>query len=428
VTISGLVAQLVAYPIGCAWARWVPLGVLNPDRKFNIKEHALITIMANVSFGSAGASQIIEAIVKFYNLPSQGGFEVLLMVTTQLFGFGLAGMFYPILVPPAKLLWPGILSNAALFSTLHSQTNVIANGWKIPRLRFFLYVFTIGGIWYLLPGFFFTALSYFTFICWISPTNVTVNQLFGQYSGLGMSMLTFDWAQVVYANQSPLLTPLWAGLNVFGGFVIFFWIICPILYYTNTWYSAYLPIMSPSTYDNTGKVYNTSRILDHNAELDISAYQNYSPMFLPASFALTYGVAFANLTGIFVHLFLNHRDILSSSWKGDGKKDIHARLSARYERIPWWWFVGFTVMVFILTIVANVVWRTDLPIWAVFLSFILPLIYFVPVAIIKALTNISTNQLNLITEFIGGYAFLGKPVANMVFKFYGYVGLAQGIE
>jgi OPT family small oligopeptide transporter len=406
----------------------MPLGLLNPDRKFNIKEHALITMMANVSFGSAGASQIIEATVKFYNLPSQGGFDVLLMITTQLFGFGLAGMFYHVLVPPANLVWPGVLSNAALFSTLHSRSNTIADGWKISRLRFFLYVFAAGAIWYLLPGFLFTALSYFTFICWIVPNSVVVNQLFGQSSGLGMSMLTFDWAQVVFANQSPLLTPFWAGLNVFGGFVLFFWIVCPIIYYTNTWYSAYLPIMGSNTYDNTGQMYNTSRIMENSAEVDINAYRNYSPMFLPVSFALTYGVAFANLTGIFVHLFLNHWDIISRVWKGGEKKDIHGRLSAVYEQAPWWWFAGFTVCIFALSIVVNVVWRTNLPIWAIFLSFILPLLYFVPVAIIKALTNISTNQLNLVTEFIGGYAFLGKPVANMAFKFYGYVGLAQGLE
>ena len=45
-----------------------------------------------------------------------------------------------------------------------------------------------------------------------------------------------------------------------------------------------------------------------------------------------------------------------------------------------------------------------------------------------ATTNISSNQLNLITEFIGGYAFLGRPLANMIFKFYGYVAVSQGLE
>jgi hypothetical protein len=36
--------------------------------------------------------------------------------------------------------------------------------------------------------------------------------------------------------------------------------------------------------------------------------RDYSPMFLPAGFAITFGVAFANLTGIFFHIALYHQD------------------------------------------------------------------------------------------------------------------------
>ncbi|KAG2416882.1 hypothetical protein HFD88_008099 [Aspergillus terreus] len=428
VTISALVAQLVAYPVGCAWAHWVPLGWWNPDRYFNIKEHALITIMANVSFGSAAATQIIEAMVKFYHMPSQGGFEILLVITTQMFSFGLAGLASRWLVGPASMIWPQVLSNAALLSTLHSRTNFVADGWSIPRLRFFLLVLTGGIAWYFLPGYLFTGLSTFTFVCWIAPHNVVLNQLFGQKTGLGMSVLTFDWAQVVYANQSPLLVPFWAGLNVMGSFALFFWLLCPILYYTNTWYAAYLPMLSPDTFDNRGRPYDTRRVLRPDASVDPDAYRAYSPMFLPIGYAVTYGVAFANLTGIFVHIGLYHGRDLWDQWHGRYQQDIHARLMRAYRDVPWWWFVGVTVLMFALSVVTNEVWDTGLPAWAVLLAFLLPMLYFVPIAIIKAITNISSNQLNLITEFIGGYAFLGRPVANMAFKFYGYVAVSQGLE
>ncbi|KAL4948144.1 OPT oligopeptide transporter protein-domain-containing protein [Aspergillus filifer] len=428
VKISALVAQLVAYPIGCAWARWMPLGWLNPDRRFNIKEHALITIMANVSFGSAAATQIIEAMVKFYRFPSQGGFQVLLCITTQMFGFGVAGMVSRWLVEPATMIWPQVLSNAALLSTLHSKSNKIADGWTISRQKFFLFVFVGGAVWYFVPGYLFTALSYFSFICWAAPDNIVVNQIFGQKSGLGMSLLTFDWAQVVFANDSPLLVPFWAGLNVMGSFALFFWILVPILYYTNTWYSAYLPLFDANTFDNTGRMYDTHRVMKHDGTVDVEAYRHYSPMFIAVGFAVTYGVAFANLTGIFVHTALYHGRDLIQQWKGRHKKDVHSRLMESYAPVPWWWFGGVTLLMFILSIITNEVWHTRLPAWAVLLAFILPIIYFIPVGIIKALTNITSNQLNLITEFIGGYAFLGKPVANMTFKFYGYVTVSQGLE
>lgn len=406
----------------------MPLGRFNPDRHFNIKEHALITIMANVSFGSAAATQVIEAMVKFYGMPSKGGFEILFTITTQMFGFGLAGMASRWLVGPATMIWPQVLSNAALLSTLHSRSNALADGWIITRLRFFLLVFIGGAVWYFLPGYLFTALSSFTFICWIAPQNVVLNQLFGQRTGLGMSVLTFDWAQVVFANQSPLLVPFWAGCNVMGSFALFFWLLCPILYYTNTWYSAYLPMLNPNTFDNRGRPYIVERVMNPDGSVNQEAYQSYSPMFLPAGYAVTYGVAFANLTGIFVHIALYHGKDLWEQWKGRNQKDVHSRLMQSYVHVPWWWFGAVTISMFVLSIVTNEVWHTDLPAWAVLLAYLLPAVYFIPIGIIKAVTNITSNQLNLITEFIGGYAFLGRPVANMAFKFYGYVAVSQGLE
>jgi hypothetical protein len=62
--------------------------------------------------------------------------------------------------------------------------------------------------------------------------NVVVNQLFGVTTGLGMGILTFDWSQILYAGN-PLNVPWWAQVNVGISFVVIYWIIVPILYYTN---------------------------------------------------------------------------------------------------------------------------------------------------------------------------------------------------
>jgi len=56
-------------------------------------------------------------------------------------------------------------------------------------------------------GYLFEALSVFSFICWAAPNNVPVNQLFGVRTGLGMSVLTFDWTQVTWIG-SPLMGEL----------------------------------------------------------------------------------------------------------------------------------------------------------------------------------------------------------------------------
>jgi hypothetical protein len=41
----------------------------------------------------------------------------------------------------------------------------------------------------------------------IAPNNVVVNNLFGCINGLGMGILTFDWATISYVT-SPLVTPV----------------------------------------------------------------------------------------------------------------------------------------------------------------------------------------------------------------------------
>lgn len=83
-----------------------------------------------------------------------------------------------------------------------------------------------------MTGFLFTALSYFSWACWIGPRNRIINQLFGIRTGLGMSILSFDWSQISWPG-SPLVTPWWAEVNIIVGFLLFYWILVPILYYTN---------------------------------------------------------------------------------------------------------------------------------------------------------------------------------------------------
>lgn len=147
-------------------------------------------------------------------------------------------------------IWPSTLANAALFETLHSGANPLADGWKVSRYRFFLYVFIGGFCWYWLPGFLFTGLSTFAFLCWAAPDNKVVNNLFGMTTSLGYLPTTFDWGQIAY-NGSPLVVPFWAQANVFAGWFCVYAMAAPILYYTNTWFTAYLPLTGSDAYDNT---------------------------------------------------------------------------------------------------------------------------------------------------------------------------------
>jgi hypothetical protein len=71
----------------------------------------------------------------------------------------------------------------------------------------------------------------------------------------------FKGAEISYIG-SPLVVPTWAILNTLASVVFWIYIITPAIYYTNTWLSAYLPIQSNSIYDNTGAIYNVTRIIN----------------------------------------------------------------------------------------------------------------------------------------------------------------------
>ena len=80
-----------------------------------------------------------------------------------------------------------------------------------------------------LPSYLFTALSSFSWVCWIAPNNAKVNQLFGISHGLAMGIPTFDWGQISFAIP-PFPTPWWAAANTGLSVTFFYWFLAPILY------------------------------------------------------------------------------------------------------------------------------------------------------------------------------------------------------
>lgn len=433
VNLTGMVAQLLSFPMGRLWAAVVPnvsvFGVhLNPG-PFTIKEHVLITIMATVGWQSAYATDVIAVQRVFYHQTPNFSYQWMLVMSTQLIGFSLGGVMRRFLVLPPSMIWPATLVNCALFNTLHAQSYAgMGNRGGISRERFFLYVFCGGCAWYFVPGYLFQALSYFTWVCWIAPDNVVVNQLFGYESGLGMSLITFDWSQITYI-VNPLATPWWSEANVLVGFVSFFWILTPILYYTNTWYSKFLPIMSRTSYDNTGAPYDVTAILGTDGTFNATAYEEYSPLFLSTTFALSYGLSFASITATITHAFFFFRkQIWAQSRRSiDEQPDIHARLMARYRQVPEWWYLVIFVVMFIFGIIVIEVWPTEFPVWGFVLALIISFFYIIPIGMIQAITNQQVG-LNVITELVVGYAIPGRPLAMLLFKTWGYITMAQALQ
>ncbi|MCJ1374262.1 hypothetical protein MMC20_005494 [Loxospora ochrophaea] len=442
IVITAFVAQLVAYPLGVAWEKVMPSRTFRTFGKswsfnpgpFNMKEHTLIVIMANVTFGNSGAAYSTDTIVAqkgFYGQDFGWGFQLLLTLGTQMIGYGLAGFLRKYLVWPASMIWPQTLVNTSLFYALHDHSPTDPSktgGWSVARYRWFFYVFCGSFVWYFFPGWIAQFLSYFAFATWIRPNNVVVNQLFGFSSGLGLIPITFDWTQITGFTFSPLMFPWHAIANTLIGVVLFFMLTTIGIHYSGMWYSEFLPISDSNSYDNTQNLYNVSKILTPNFELDLAAYEAYSPLFLSTTFALTYGLSFATILALISHTAIFHGQEIWTRTKLslEEEPDIHTKMMRKYRDVPGWWFGVAFLCVLGISLASVLAYPTHLTWWAFFISLLISLVFSVPIGMIQAITNIQLG-LNVITEFIIGYMQPGRPIAMMLFKTYGYITMLQGL-
>ena len=441
ITITSIVAQLVTYPVGVAWTKVMPNRVFKLGRlrfnfnpgPFNYKEHGLIVLMANASYGGGAGyfTDILQAQVAFYGINWGWGFALLLAFTTQCIGFGIAGLARKWLVEPASMIWPTNLVSTTFMYTLHDHSDTDpskTNGWKISRYRYFFYVFIGSFCWYWFPGYIAQFLSVFAFATWIKPNNVTINKIFGGSSGMALIPLTFDWTQVAGYVASPLIPPWHAIMNTLIGMVIFFWITAAGIHFSGLWYSDYLPFSDSSSYDNTGSTYNVTRILTPEFTLDMAKYKEYSPLYLSTTFALCYGLSFAAITAVVVHVALFHgRELWQRLRVQNGElDDCHTKMMRKYDPIPWWWFMCVLVPCVGGSFAVIYGWPTEMPWWSLILAWIISAVWMVPIGMVQAITNIQLG-LNVFTEFLVGYMLPGHPNAMMLFKTYGYITMTQGL-
>lgn len=440
-SINFLVAQVVCYPVGkilallpdwkCKRCSWFDL---NPG-PFTKKEHAVVTIAVALTSSTAYAMNILIAQTNFYNMKLNAGYQIMLVWTSQMLGYGAAGLSRRWVVNPASCIWPQNLISVSLFDSLHSRSidKTIINGWRVSRYKFFLFVFIGSFVWYWVPGFLFTGLSYFNVVLWGPKTrhNFIANTIFGTQSGLGALPISFDYTQISQAmTGSVFATPFWVSANTYASVLIFFVLILPILYFTNTWYAKYMPVISGTTYDNTQKSYNVSKIINPDYSINLEKYKAYSPLYVPFSYLLSYALNFAAVVSVFVHCGLYHgKDIVAKLRnKSHGGEDIHMRLySQNYKDCPDWWYIVLQVIMLALGFAAVCGFDTHFPAWAFVIALILSFANIIPQGILEAMTNQHVG-LNIITELICGYMLPLRPMANVLFKLYGFIVMRHGLD
>ncbi|ODV75575.1 small oligopeptide transporter [Cyberlindnera jadinii NRRL Y-1542] len=435
ISLSSSVISVLMYPCGKAWEYVMPNVMvpwfggkipLNPG-PYSYKEQMFATILSGVSGTTVYvSSNIIVQRLFFKNTWVDFGYQFLLTMSTQFIGLSFAGILRKFCIYPDRAVWPTFLPTLALNrALLKPERKEVIHGWKISRYNFFWIVFASMFCYFWLPDYIFGALSTFNWMTWIKPTNFNLAMVTGSVSGLGLNPVpTFDW-NVVSMLMNPLAMPWITIWNMYLGAVVGFVIIIA-MYYSNYYWTAYLPINSNDIFTNTGESYEVTEVVT-NGLLDPQKYQKYSPPFYSAANLLVYGAFFAVYPLSFFYnsykewYTIKKAIAMTSSGVEDMLKgDPTSRMMRKYKEVPDWYYVTILIIAFILSILTVEVYKeTKTPVWGLFFVLAINFVFLIPFSVLVATTGVQFG-LNVLVELIVGYALSGNGIALMTLKAFGY--------
>ncbi|GMN58311.1 hypothetical protein TIFTF001_027403 [Ficus carica] len=295
----------------------------------------------------------------------------------------------------------------------------------MTQAKFFLIALICSFSWYVFPGYLFTTLTNISWICWIFSKSVTAQQIGSGMRGLGLGSFTLDWTAVASFLFSPLISPFFAIVNVFLGYVLIIYVAIPIAYWGLDLYGASkFPIFSSHLFTAQGQVYNITAIVNKKFELDVPRYEEQGRIHLSMFFALSYGFGFATIASTLTHVAVFYGREIYQRYRASnkGNEDIHTKLMRRYKDIPSWWFYVLLAMTLAVSLALCIFLndQVQMPWWGLVFAAAMAFIFTLPISIITA----TTNQ----AKYVMGIIYPGRPIANVCFKTYGYMSMAQAVS
>ena len=457
IAIPDTVTIIMGYPIGVAMSKLLPRGILNPG-DFSIKEHVLVNMIAYCAGKSPyGIDNVIGQ--RYYLKQSSVTVwsSLAFVLTTQLIGYGLAGMTRRFLVKPAKIIWPYNFGAIALYRVFHGQSDQEEAEKQnedepkdigMSRSTFFWLIFSGIFLYELIPTYFATGIQTLSIVCLFS-TSEWASILGSSMSngGLGVLSLAFDWTLI--ATGGVLYTPYFAFVNFTVSGILWTWLLPAIIQATNAFQTPFLTnsddlkfhngdpypaINSVLLYNGSGYQIESSVLVDQvTLNLNENVYEQNKPIYLTNLYAISHLGQFMLVASTLCHVFLWYgntiagqlKDMLNQRESDDG--DVHTEMMRKYWDIPEWMYVVYTVLMLAIQIVILQLTAFKLEWWGTLLAFGIAFVFILPTGVIQALTN-QPIGINVLTEFIIGFIIPGKTIDVMSFKSFGIALQNQALD
>ena len=397
----------------------------NPG-KWNAKEHALVVVSywgsCYVSYGLGPLS----AMELYYDKKINAGWGILFLATTQMIGYGLAGLYRDILVRPPGIYYPGTLPSVSLFNAMHGNPSVTKRSLKV-----FCIIACCTFVYQWIPSLFWPMLGSLPLLCYFGHGNWIAYVLGSGNYGFGVLDVSLDWNYVSF--WSPLYTPLWSSAHQILGAIFSCWFLLPILYFTNTLNGKSFPAMNSGTFDKDGSTYNISRILTPQYTLDQSAMDSYSHPYWSTGYAFVFFAGFVSSTGAAVYSILWYGSsswkILKDAWRNrhDDYDDPYLRLMSTFPRVPHWWYGALLVVCLALSFGTLYGGDFQLPWWGFIIIVLVAGLFTFPNGILWGVANMQVGM-TFLSEVIAGSLFPGNPMAVLTCLVYGRQILEQNLN
>ncbi|PLW26186.1 hypothetical protein PCANC_21232 [Puccinia coronata f. sp. avenae] len=418
-----LFIQLACLILGRGFAKIPGPAWWNPGR-LTVKETVFAAIMATAGSAGTPSVEMLATQDVFFDRKMSPWIGILTLLSSQLIGYGWAGLLRPFLIYPSKTIFPSVLPSVALFKSLCEYTPDVEE-----KVTFFKKTFLGTSFYQVIPTYIAPALQAISPWCLTLPQVPAITNVFGGSmvaEGMGLFAFCSDWTLI--GSHGPLFVPLIAQITEWTS-VAFAIFLMGAAYRFNWFGGPPLPFISYDILDSKANRYNLTTTIYPNGTENV---QGVKSLGLPW-YAVTYiigktGVCLAVTSAITTALLYNLAEIKAAFGKGgdDETEDPHRKINKKYAQFPGWAFALLALLFVALAFLCSYLGQSGLSVGALVTAFSISSILSLAAGFFYATVGIGLHC-HPVVQMLGGLMFPGNAIANMWFTLYGSTSVGQSV-
>lgn len=389
-----------------------------------VKETVFSAIMATAGAAGTPSVEMVATQDLLFDRKMSPLLTITVLVSSQLIGYGWAGLLRPFLIYSPKTIFPSTLPSVALFKSLCNYSPEVTE-----KVSFFKKGFTFTTFYQVIPTYIAPALQAISPWCLTLPQVPAITNLFGGSlvaEGMGLFAFCSDWTLI--GGHGPLFIPLIAQVTDWAsvGFAIF---LMGAAYRFN-WFNyggPPLPFISYDLLDSKGKRYNLTTAIFKNGTENVTSTEILGlPHYATTSVVGKSGISLAVSSAITTAIIYNWDDLRNACSNNGGEiaEDPHRKITKKYKQFPNWAFASMAVLFLALAFLCSFWGESGLSVGALATSFCISAVLSLAAGFFYGTVGIGLHC-HPVVQMIGGLLFPGNAIGNMWFTMYGSVSVGQ---